>query len=341
MQRTRPGRFQRGSVSLVVSVVVLPLLLILLAIGIEVSQFFGVREEVRAHLDAEMLASLRADESVKPVEARVRQLMRAFLPYLTVDDVRVSRTGSSVEVRVLGFYRGPLLDVSARLAGSSVEAVPMEVTLSARRPHSGVLLLLDRTIGDPVNPCDDASLQDRAEMFASVAQRLQSRGVEAIRLGVLPGVLGDVDIIGQNDTVPRCPGGESSLFNVRKVRGSSLDTLSDSLSIAARIAQIATTLAGTSPLERRSVVMIAPRSAVSDGYISTAFSLLENEADRQRISVEALGIVVGDSHDEEFVAVKTASGRSSYLRISQEELRGPSLRMAVLHHTQGRSMLAR
>jgi hypothetical protein len=118
-----------------------------------------MREEVLEYLDAEMLSALRAREGREEIAERVRGRLDRLRPYMTVEEVGVTVRGSSVEGRVRGRYRGPLIGVAAHLAGGAVEGIPLEVLSFARRPRSAAQVRSEwegkelrgwrRTMGDP------------------------------------------------------------------------------------------------------------------------------------------------------------------------------------------------
>ena len=332
---------QRGSASLLFAVLVLPFLVILLGVGIEASYFFGAREEILERLDTEVLASLRAGGAGGRAAAQVGDRLNSLWPYVMVDDVRVTRRGGYSEGIVRARYKGPLLEMAASLVGSAAVEIPIEVSSSARRPHGGAFLLLDRTVSEGADTCADSNLLARAEAVQDLAERLRGEGMESILVGVTPGMLGEIAIIGEDDGVARCSGGESSIFNVRNIRGAPPSELPDSLALASRIVEIVTSQTGAPTPETRSVIMFAPRSARTNIYMTDAFALLESEAARERISLRVVGLSVADSDTVDPLSLASASGRGSYLNVSVGELRGASLPTALLHHVQGRSVIAR
>jgi hypothetical protein len=52
-------------------------------------------------------------------------------------------------------------------------------------------------------------------------------------------------------------------------------------------------------------------------------------------------VAVDESEHGNFFTTKSSSGRSAYLRVSREDLSGASFETALLHHTQGRLVIAR
>lgn len=341
MPRSESICSQRGAASLLVAVFVLPVMLVLLSVGIEVSGFFGVREEVLEHLDAEMLAALRTDQGDEAIATKVRERVAALRPYLAVEDVRVVRHGASIEGRVRGLYRGPLIEVASQLAGVPPQATSMEVVSFARRPLSAVLLVLDRTLAEGREACRDPGLSARAEAVTRSVDRLRKAGVTTVRIAVFPGVAGEVETLGVDDSVPRCPGGDPSKESARYLQGTMPGDLPDPLSAAVGIVERAMSLSTTGPVEQRAVIIVSKGNGGGAEIMMTALSLLEHEAARQRTSIQGVGIGVTDSDGEGEWTVRSASGRSSYLQVSAADAQAATFVTALVHHTQGRAVIAR
>lgn len=341
MPRSNAVQRQWGSVSLLFTVVVVPLLLLFLSVGIEISQFLGMREEVLEYLDAEMLSALRAREGREEIAERVRGRLDRLRPYMTVEEVGVTVRGPSVEGRVRGRYRGPLIEVAAHLAGGAVEGIPLEVLSFARRPRSAALLILDRTVPEGADRCGDPGLIARALVVSRIAEQLTEVGVATVRLAVFPGVDGEIDILREGDRVPRCPGTSLSQFGVQRVEGTAQGALPDSLAAALRTVEGALALSSSESLERRTVIMVGARTEATKDYMTTALSLLENEAARQRLVIEGVGIAVGGSDEDDVLTSRSASGRSVLFQISDRDLQASTLMTVLSRHTQGHVVIAR
>jgi hypothetical protein len=316
-------------------------MLVLLSVGIEVSGFFSAREEVLEHLDAEMLAALRTDQGDEATAARIRARFRALRPYLVVEDVRVARRGASIEGRVRGLYRGPLLEVASHLAGVPPQFTSMEVVSLARRPLSAVLLVLDRTLSEGSDPCRDPGLSARAEAVTRSVDRLREAGVATVRIAVFPGRDSEVETLGVDDSVPRCPGHDSSQERARYVQGTKAGELPSPLVAAVQIVERVIGLSTTAPLEQRAAIIVSKGSGVGVEIMTTTLSLLEQEGARQRVSIHGVGIGVTDSGGEGEWTVRSASGGSSYLQVSASDAQAATFVTALVHHTQGRAVIAR
>jgi hypothetical protein len=320
---------------------VLPLILILLSVGIEVSQFFGMREEVLERLDNEMVAALRTGDTDAQVLTNLRGRLHTLRPHLMVEEATIQRSGGLVEGIARARYRGPLLELVGQLTGGAVTGAPMEVVSRARRPRSALLIILDRSIEMGSESCADKNLATRAEAVAKLVERFRSAGVASVQVGVVPGGIFELELIGEGDHIPRCPSGESSLPRIGSIQGSSRSVSPDPLAVALRIIEIVVGLSDSGQPEQRSVIMVAPHFESSLNLVTTSFALLENEAGRQRVSLQATGVVVDESDQQNFFTVKSPSGRSSYLRVSNEEVTGASFQTALVQQARGRAVIAR
>jgi hypothetical protein len=341
MPRSNPPGHERGSASLLFAVVVVPLLLLFMSVGIEVSQFLGMREEVLEYLDAEMLAALRSRDGKEQIAERVRGRLDRLRPYMTVEEVGVTVRGPSVEGRVRGRYRGPLIQVASHLAGRAGEGIPLEVLSFARRPRSAALLVLDRTVPEGAEPCGDSGLIGRALVISKIAEQLTEAGVATVRLAVLPGVDGAVDVLKEGDRVPRCPGNSLSQFAVQRVEGTAQDALPDSLTVALQTVEGALALSSSESLERRTVIMVGTLPDRAKDFMTTALSLLENEASRQRLVMDGIGIAVGGSDEDDLFTSRSPSGRSVLFQITDRDLQASTLMTVLSRHTQGQGVIAR
>ena len=341
MPRSNPPGHERGSASLLFAVVVVPLLLLFMSVGIEVSQFLGMREEVLEDLDAEMLAALRSRDGKEQIAERVRGRLDRLRPYMTVEEVGVTVRGPSVEGRVRGRYRGPLIEVASHLAGRAVEGIPLEVLSSARRPRSAALLVLDRTVPEGADPCGDPGLIARALVVSRIAEQLTEAGVATVRLAVFPGVDGEIDILREGDRVSRCPGNSLSQFAVQRVEGTAQHALPDSLTAAHQTVEGALALSSFESLERRTVIMVGTLTDRAKDFMTTALSLLESEAVRQRLVMDGVGIAVGGSDEDDLFTSRSPSGRSVLFQIAHRDLQASTLMTVLSRHTQGQGVIAR
>jgi hypothetical protein len=285
---------QRGSTSLLFAIVVVPLILVFLAVIVEVSQFFGMREEALQGLDSELAVALRTMEGAGTTSDKIRVRLSHLGALLTVEDVRVARDGAIVDGLVRGSFHGPLTELAFRLTGGAVDGAPFEIVARARRPRSGVLLVLDRTIPLEGDPCSDPGLRTRAEGVSRISERLRGAGISSVRIAVVPGVLNEIDLLGDEDGVPRCSGSDSSYGNARSVQGVSHEGSIDPLATGMEMVESVASTVASGLSEQGVVIIVGSNTPASDDRIAAALSLLEEEAVRQRFVIRAIGVIVGD-----------------------------------------------
>jgi hypothetical protein len=74
---------------------------------------------------------------------------------------------------------------------------------------------------------------------------------------------------------------------------------------------------------------------------SITAALVERDAEMRGMSVRSVGILVEHTPNEVSNVALGSRGRSSLIRISDEELRSPSFEVALLRHVQGHTVIAR
>lgn len=332
----------RGSASLLFMVVVLPFLCISLVVGIEVSQFFGLREEVQQLLDSEAKASLGRSHTAAQVSRRIESRVESLKPYVSVSRIETSKTPRHETIMVTGAYRGLFAQLVGFLAGGGSGVIPFELSTTVRRARTAALVVIDRSVGVTGVVCGDDNLSRRAILVDRLVRDLHAFGVDTVHVGVTPGIGGEIDILSPTDEVSRCGGLDaSSPLRIPSVEGVSDTAAVDPLSLAYRAVQLLFSSALPADIEQRALIMVAPPREARTEAITTTFSLLESEAARQRVKVTAVGIAVGDSAGRELFSIRSQSGRSKYLHLSEDDVGGGDVRAALVHHIQGHTFVAR
>jgi hypothetical protein len=332
----------RGSASVLCMFVVLPFLFILLVVGIEVSQFLGVREEIQRLIDSEAKISLGRGYRSEDVSRRIASRAEGLKPYVSLERIESNQTPQQDTIRVEGGYDGLFAQLVGSLIGGGSAAIPFELSTSVRRTHTAALILLDRAVNVGSDRCRDENLSRREVFVARLVKDFQSFGVENVQVGVMPGVNREIDILSSTDDVPRCGGADStSPLRITSVEGVDEGVAVDTVSIAYRAVQMLFSRAIPARTEQRAVIMVAPPSEPRTEVISNTFSLLETEAAQQSIKISAVGIVIGGPANKEFFGVRNEAGRATYLHLSEDEALNSDARVALMHHIQGHIFVAR
>ncbi len=323
-------------------VVVLPFFLILLVIGIEVSQFLGLREEVQRVIDSEAKSSLGRSRNADHLPERIATRVESLKPYVSVGSIRAEQTLQQSRIVVKGSYQGLFTQLVRSITRSADVSIPFQLSTAVRRSHTTALLLLDRVVRSGGARCGDEGLKQRAHFIARLAEDLQAFGVRSIQVGVFPGIDGEVDILSAADALPRCGGAnDTSPFRIASMEGVEATTSLDSLAVAYRAVQLLFASTAGSATEQRALIMVVPSLDTRTEAVMTTFSLLEGEAARQQSNVRAVGITVGESEAQELFHVQSATGRTKYLHLSEDEVAGSDVRVALVHHIQGHTVIAR
>ena len=332
----------RGSASVLCMFVVLPFLFILLVVGVEVSQFLGVREEIQRLIDSEAKLSLGRAYRSDYVSRRIASRAESLKPYVSLERIESNQTAQQGTIRIEGAYDGLFAQLVGSLIGGRSAAIPFELSTSVRRTHTAALILLDRAVDVGSDRCRDENLSRRAAFVARLAQDFQSFGVENVQVGVMPGVSEEIDILSLTDDVPRCGGVDAtSQLRIASVEGVEVGAATGSVSTAYRALQMLFSAAIPARTEQRAVIMVAPPFEARTEVISTTFALLETEAAAQRIKVSAVGIVVGGPENKEFFGVRNEAGRAKYLHLTEEGALDSDARVALMHYIQGHIFVAR
>jgi hypothetical protein len=162
-----------------------------------------------------------------------------------------------------------------------------------------------------------------------------------IEIAVFPGTALELDILHEGDDLPRCPATDSSLSRVESIQGVSGSYVPEPLTFAHQIARRLLNASEVNVVERRTLIMVASNHGSNVDLFSSTAALVERDAERQGTSVRSVGILVDPSPDEVSNVAVGSRGRSSLLRISDEELRSSSFEVALLRHVQGHTVVAR
>ena len=332
---------ERGSASLFGAVVLIPLFFVLLTVGVETSRYFGARESLLAHLDKEMTTSLRLNDTEQRAEERLRGRVTDLGYQLADLSVQIKQQGPVLEGVVRGAYQVPIGSLAAWLTGGASEGIPLVVSSRVRRPRASALIVLDRSIEAGANPCDSDGLRARTQAVSRLGKRLRDEGMARIEIAVFPGTAQELDILYEGDDLPRCPATDSSLGRVESIQGMSRRYLPESLTFAHQIARLLLNASEVNVVERRTLIMVASNHSSNVDLFSNTAALVERNTGTQGTSVRSVGILVDQSPDEVSNVAVGSRGRSSLLRMSDEELRSSSFEVALLRHVQGHTVVAR
>lgn len=341
------GSCESGAVSLLFISAGLPFLLMLLVVGMEISQFLGAREALQGIVDQEAHASLQHGYTNDQVARRVTSRLGARASQINVTQVVASGVRGSSSVSVVGSFRGVVSEIFGGLVGTKGGGIAFEVSGAARRARLGALVVLDRGTPLEVARCADTHLALRGDFVARLAQSLRDSGARSVSIGVVPGVGEDAITMlkGSSDVdgVSRCS--ESGEGDPDRVRGVAAvaDPTTGSVDLAYGVLKSFSTVVNEEEVETGSLIMISSaNNSRTEGSVST-ISLLESsigEFGKPIVAVAlAEGVLAGD--DPFPLHPGAASGLGRYISATDTDIQRPELVSAIAGHIHGATFLSR
>ncbi len=296
MPRIR-NRRSVGSVSLLFLAVIVPLLLVLLCLGAELTHFFGVHDDMQRIVDRATRASLTKGFSEAETERMLRQELAALSALVELNSVKHSKGARVTDTQVEGTFRGVFSELAARLSGSQMPLLPVRVSARVRKVDARALVVVDRTVAPGAAPCGDAGLEAVSSFVDSIAAELLRAGVSGVSVAVVPGAEAPVDLVSLepgDDLFVRCrerePGGAP--FDVSSIAGSRAVLSADA--VAAEVLNIAHSELFAGTAEARSLVFVG--QAVNEsahGYASAAFAALNTDMQQRSVLVSGTHVTLG------------------------------------------------
>jgi hypothetical protein len=335
---------QRGMMSLFFLVVLVPFLMLLLCLGLELTHFFGVHDDIQRVLDRETRASLTKGTPSREVERTIALNIARFNDIVDVSSISSVKTSSWSETNIKGRFRGVFSEIIFRLAGTSDVLLPVHVKSRVRKVSSRSLFILDRTVLSEAAACSDPDLLTLESFLDQISESMLRGGNGAVQIAVFPGSQQPVELLSQvegGDLLERCrlrrPG---ALFDVSGLAGIARTLPADEVAVATQ--QLIVSELFKTGADARSVVLL--QSAELDErnrYSERLFSILSDEMQKQMTTLIGIHIRVGSSSSSEVTDPIGKSGGVFMHRVSttREELAHPHVRAAVQGRIGERTLL--
>ncbi len=335
---------QGGMVSAIFLVAVLPVMMVLLCLGLELTHFFGARDDVQRLVDRVTRASLTKGMSGPEAERALRAELAQLHDLVSVESVKIQRAAQWSESRVEGRFRGVFSELAAMLAGSSQARLPVSVHARIRRVEARVLIVLDRSAFGSELACDSEGFKALASFVESLSLHLVSQQLAKVSVAVIPGASQPLEVLqpfGAQDLLPRCRPRRAQVgFDVPSLAAAKEGQPSASVGSSGVEALRVELLSGTA--ESRAVVVVQRWSVESQlGYGQALFSALDADARARRISLNGIHVLL-DGADAAGAALPAFSGtgvRLKTVRVSGRELAHPNLVAAVRGSVGDRTVL--
>lgn len=279
-------RSNTGAISFLCVSVILPLLVVAVAVGVELQQFYGVREYVQQVVDDRVRFGVSRHRLVEEVESDIRGALASLSPQVGAFSFTSSMGPSRGEVHLRAEYRGAFGSLAGLLTDAELGVIPFAVSTDVRRFHTSALIVLDRSFTDGGDGCTDVALQERGRLVDELSAALRAHGVSDVRVGVFPGVNGAFSSLSTNSEESRlidCEGTTSLPLHMSSVRGA-LDDAVDSLEIGQEIAD--NFVAGLSTdTESLSMIFVGRETELFARSVAFAHTLVKEADASQRLSM--------------------------------------------------------
>jgi hypothetical protein len=285
-------RGEEGGVSLMCLALVAPLLFFFLSVGIELQQFFGVREDVQRILDWEARVTSVRELSSSEIDGRLRRELSKLKPYVQVSKVNEVRTAASTELHVTGVYRGVFSQAFSALSGSVDMFVPFSVYAKARKPRASVLIAFDRAVKDQSEMCGDSRLTVRAELADRLVEDFRMSGVDDVRVGIFPAVASPFELLKSEppDAQLRCGEGRNDAsYDLPSIRGVAADL---GVGVDVAYGAVEAFLSGLPPnVEVPALIFVSQNNERALENVTVAAALVAQELERVALKVKVIGLM--------------------------------------------------
>ena len=329
----------RGSVSLLFIVVVLPLLLLFSCLGIELTQFFGVHDDIQQVVDNDTRASLTKRLSASDTQGMIRTHLNRLSNFVEIEQVTTTKTVLQSQTRVEARYRGIFGELFERLSGKKFTVLPVRVSARVRKVDSATLIVLDRTVLDAAEGCNDAKLKALQTFVDALTQSLLAAGSKQVSVAVVPGDAYAVQVLDpawSGDFLKHCRDRNADLpFDTASLSGSAASYLSEEVAHGVVEAARATLFSITA--EARAVVFIQQGgNPASYAHARTIFTVLDEKLRGMLAKVIGIHLLIDSDGMEQTPDVSVVPGQEAYgvalrsITTTTQEIAGPLLMAAVV-----------
>jgi hypothetical protein len=325
---------QAGMVSLLFVVIVFPLILIMFTLTIELSNFFGIRDELQRVVDREAHDALVRGRNADQVERLVRARSATVDGMAAVESVTTQRSPATVQVSAVARYQGAFFQFIQRLVGQEQTVMPMRLDSQVRVLPAATLIVFDREVQSASIECSSADLQAITSFVDRLADTWVGVASAEVAVAVTPGdgvPLKQLSPLG-DDLLPRCRGQNSGhLVDAAAIRGTGVPAFFSAYRFAVELVELASSVVLNRPVLKRSIVLVLDRARYAQGYSSLAYSLLVEATSATGMAVDLYTIVVDNSHpfDRRMVESGINGGELREMGISRTELNGTGLLSAL------------
>lgn len=343
MPRIR-NRRALGSVSFLFLAVIVPLLMVFVCLGAELTHFFGAHDDLQRVVDRATRASLTKGLSEQETEEMLRRELAPFSTLVEVQSVQHRRSARVSDTQVDASFRGTFSELVARLVGSSSPLLPVHVSARVRKVEARALVVLDRTSAAGAEACGDGGLEALSGFADRVGAALLRSGVSSVSVAVVPGASRPVELLSAEagaDLFARCRDRQPNVpFDASSLAGSS-EVLSAE-TVAAEVLNLAHGELLGGQAETRSVLFVGQASNEAQrGYAAAVFGALNTDMQERSVLVGGTHVVLGGAETEPLSLSRAGEFGVDLrtVRATEREIAHPNLVAAVRGRVGERTVL--
>jgi hypothetical protein len=311
-------------------VMVLPLLFALFTVTIDLSHYFGIRDELQRVIDREAHDALVYDKTSQQVTAAIRNRMGNLGGMAEITSVRSTRSRGRNVIFVDGTYQGAFAEVAQRLYGQRSAVLSFAARAEVRIQPSAALILFDRSSVPVGSECADAGLRAMSLFVDRLTDSWIQSADTAVSVGVFPGVTAPIDLLSVtgSDPIPRCRGRAAGAHvDASAVQGTSGMGRFSVSAVAYRAQELATTILMRRPVQIRSVVFVMRRAAYDAGYAAMTYTLVQNLVGTTNHPIDFFVLVLDDAGSINSRPFASGINGGSYREVSAVRTDFESLRL--------------
>lgn len=325
--------------------VVLPLVFIMFTVTVELSQFFGIREEVQQSLDREAHDVLRFSRLTEGAEDSLRRQLGSVGDVVMVRDVAVVRDARQATVSAQLDYNGVFLSLVEGLFGIQPGLLSMRVESQAQVQTSAALIVLDRSVMLGDDRCLSDALTSRQIFVDSLLARWADITTGGVSVAVFPGENEPVEGVFEDgsDEVGRCGVRDARrLIDAQSIMGVSAVSF-DSYDVAFSMLDLVSRVLVEQPVTKRVIIMVMSRERYAEGYAAATANILQQATNGAPLPIDLVTIVVDDTGEIQYrpTGVGIHGGMYREIGASRSELQGGLLSSTVAQLISGNVVLER
>jgi hypothetical protein len=279
-------------------VMVLPLFCALFALTIDLSHYFGIRDELQRVIDREAHDALVFGKTHEQVSNAIRARMNTLGGMAAITSVRSTRSRGRNVIFVDGTYQGAFVEVAQRLYGRDSQVLSFAARAEVSIQSSAALIILDRSAVPAGSECTDTGLQAMSLFVDRLTDSwVQTAGTQ-VSVGAFPGTNEPIELLSSDlaDPLPRCRARSSETsIDASALAGSAGDAGFSATAFAYKAQELVARNLVAQPVEVRSVVLVMRRATYDAGYSTVAYSLIRNLVSASYHPIDFFVLVLDDS----------------------------------------------